>query len=98
MRSRCGREALAGAQRRLLRKERGADGKVRRHHEKQTATPCARLLAWEALEPRHRQRLESMLARHDPMEMRESIERKLRALYDLRARLEGEKELGKNQR
>lgn len=83
---------LYGAQRRLLRKKRGADGKVRRHHEKQAATPCARLLAWEALEPRHRERLESMLARHDPMEMRESIERKLRALYDLRARLEGEKD------
>lgn len=36
---------LYGAQRRLLRKERQPDGKVKRYHEKQASTPCARLLA-----------------------------------------------------
>lgn len=78
---------LYGAQRRLLRKERQADGKVRRHHEKRAATPCARLLVREDLREAHRGKLEALLATHDPIEMRESIERKLSALYALRAKL-----------
>lgn len=75
------------AQRRLLRKERLADGKIRRHHEKAASTPCARLLARSDLGPRERLELERLLAENDPIELREEVEKMLRDLYDLRARL-----------
>ena len=81
---------LFGAQRRLLRKERGADGKVRMHHEKRAATPCARLLGRADLDPGQRARLEAMLAGLDPFVMRAGIERKLAALYARRAVLREE--------
>lgn len=78
---------LYGAQRRLVRKERQADGKVKRYHEKQAATPCARLLAREDLSVKQRQRLEAQFEGNDPIEMRGQIEDKLKALYALRALL-----------
>ncbi|MCE2693580.1 MAG: hypothetical protein LW645_04830 [Verrucomicrobiaceae bacterium] len=48
---------LYAAQRRLLRKERQPDGKVKRYHEKKASTPSARLLAGEDLSQEQRQKL-----------------------------------------
>jgi hypothetical protein len=79
---------LYGAQRRLLRKERQPDGKVKRYHEKKASTPCARLLARKDLSQERRQKLQAMLSSHDPIAMRASIEAKLRALYSQRAQLQ----------
>lgn len=81
---------LYGAQRRLLRKERQADGKVKRHHEKRASTPCARLLARTDLSAGHRNKLLAQLAAHDPIDMKASIEAGLRAVYALRAKLQAE--------
>jgi len=78
---------LYGAQRRLVGKERLADGKVKRHHEKQASTPCARLLAREDLSPRQRRALQGLLDKHDPIALKARVERKLKAVYELRARL-----------
>lgn len=78
---------LYGAQRRLLRKERQADGKVKRHHEKQAATPCSRLLARQDLSREQRRRLKDLKEKHDPIAMKVSIEGKLKAVYEERARL-----------
>ena len=78
---------LYGAQRRLLRKERQADGKVKRHHEKQASTPCARLLARRDLGREPRRKLQALLEQHDPIKMKASIEGKLKAVYALRAKL-----------
>jgi hypothetical protein len=83
---------LYGAQRRLLRKERAADGKVRRYHEKKAATPCARLLAHEDCSVEAKARLQALLAAHDPITLREQIEVKLKVLYRMRAELEQENE------
>jgi hypothetical protein len=81
---------LYGAQRRLLRKERQADGKVKRHHEKRASTPCARLLAREDLSAEHRSKLQAQLAAHDPIDMKASIEARLRAVYARRGELQAE--------
>ncbi len=75
------------AQRRLLRKERGADGKVRRYHEKDAQTPCARLLARGDLSQEQRKKLEELLATHDPIALKQEVEAKLRAVYQKRKRL-----------
>ncbi|MBK8036772.1 MAG: hypothetical protein IPK22_06485 [Verrucomicrobiaceae bacterium] len=83
---------LYGAQRRLLRKERQPDGKVKRYHEKKASTPCARLLAREELSQEQRQKLQAMLSSHDPIAMRASIEAKLRALYSQRAQLQAQQD------
>jgi hypothetical protein len=83
---------LYAAQRRLLRKERQPDGKVKRYHEKKASTPCARLLAREDLSEEQRQKLQAMLSSHDPISMRASIEAKLRALYAQRAELQAEQD------
>ena len=58
---------LYGAQRRLIRKERGADGKVKRHHEKQAATPWARLIAHPELSPAEREHLIQLREEYDPI-------------------------------
>jgi hypothetical protein len=81
---------LYSAQRRLLRKERQADGKVKRHHEKQASSPCARLLARNDLSTEQRRKLTELLQAHDPIEMRASIEAKLKAVYAKRAELQSE--------
>jgi hypothetical protein len=81
---------LYSAQRRLLRKERQADGKVKRHHEKQASSPCARLLKRSDLSQAQRRRLKELLQTHDPIEMRASIEAKLKAVYARRAELQSE--------
>ena len=83
---------LFGAQRRLLRKERRPDGKVKRHHEKRASTPCARLLAREDLGVEQRRKLKALLKQHDPMEMKARIESKLQAVYEQRAQLISEEE------
>lgn len=83
---------LYGAQRRLLRKERQADGKVKRHHESRAATPCARLLARKDLSAEHRHKLRDLLERHDPIELKASIETKLKGVYARRARLLAEEQ------
>ena len=83
---------LYGAQRRLLRKERGADGKVKRHHEKAASTPCTRLLGREDMEPQRARQLRELLAQHDPIEMKGRIESKLKAVYELRAKLQEEEQ------
>ena len=83
---------LYGAQRRLLRKERQADGKVKRYHEKRASTPCARLLARSDLSTAQRHQLLGLLERHDPITLRAGIERQLSALYALRAQLHTERE------
>jgi hypothetical protein len=83
---------LYAAQRRLLRKERQADGKVKRYHEKRASTPCARLLARNDLSQEQRQKLQAMLCTLDPITMRASIESKLQTLYRERARLQAEQE------
>jgi len=81
---------LYGAQRRLLRKERQADGKVKRYHEKRASTPCARLLAHADLSAEQKDNLKAQLAGHDPIEMKARIERKLKAVYARRAELQAE--------
>lgn len=83
---------LYGAQRRLVRKERRADGKIKRHHEKRAATPCARLLARKDLSGAQRRRLERLLEKHDPLECRERLEAALKALYEMRAKLQPDEE------
>ena len=83
---------LYAAQRRLLRKERQPDGKVKRYHEKKASTPCARLMARKDLSQEQRQKLQTMLSSHDPISMRASIEAKLRALYAQRAQLQAEQD------
>jgi len=80
------------AQRRLVRKERGADGKVRRYHEKKASTPCARLLGHDAMDKVGRGRLKALLAANDPITVREEIENKLEKLYALRLLLSHEEE------
>ena len=85
---------LYNAQRRLLRKERQPDGKVKRYHEKRARSPCSRLLAWRDLSQDARLRLEKQLRSHDPIEIKASIEAKLKVLYARRARLQAaEREL-----
>lgn len=81
---------LYSAQRRLPRKERQADGKVKRHHEKQASSPCARLLARNDLSAEQRRKLNELLQAHDPIEMRASIEAKLKAVYARRAELQSQ--------
>lgn len=80
------------AQRRLLRKERQPDGKVKRHHEKQASSPCRRLLARDDLEPGQRQRLLDLLEQHDPITLRTQVEESLRRVYELRAALLAQQE------
>ena len=83
---------LYHAQRRLVSKERGADGKVKRHHEKRASTPCARLLARKDLSAEQRHKLKVLLKKHDPIELKAQVERQLRAVYAQRARLQKEDE------
>jgi hypothetical protein len=83
---------LYAAQLRLVRKERQPDGKVKRYHEKKASSPSARLLAREDLSPEQRKKLQTMLATHDPIAMKASIEAKQRALYEHRARLQTERD------
>jgi hypothetical protein len=78
---------LYAAQRRLRRKERQANGKVKRYHEQRASTPCARLLARNDLSQEQRQKLRAVLCTLDPITMRASIESKLQTLYRQRARL-----------
>ena len=78
---------LYSAQRRLLRKERQADGKVKRYHEKRASSPCTRLLAGKDLSKEGRSRLKQLLREHDPIAMKASVEAKLKALYARRAEL-----------
>ena len=80
------------AQRRLMRKERQADGKIKRHHEKRASSPCARLLARKDLSATQRKALQKLLKEHDPIEMRASIETKLKAVYARRAQLQAEED------
>ena len=79
---------LYGAQRRLQRKERQADGKVKRHHEKRASPPCARLLAREDLSAGQKSKLQAQRAAHAPIEMNASIEAKLPVVYARRAELQ----------
>ena len=83
---------LYGAQRRLVSKERQADGKVKRQHEKAASTPCSRLLAHEDLGAGQRLKLKELLRRNDPIRLKATLENKLRALYELRARLAARQE------
>jgi hypothetical protein len=78
---------LYGAQRRLLRKERQPDGKVKRYHEKRASTPCARLLAHPDLKAAARKRLKSLLSGNDPIELKALIEKKLKAVYEQQKQL-----------
>ena len=82
---------LYGAQRRLVKKERQADGKVKRKHEAKASTPCERLLAQESLPAESRRRLKRQLRENDPIEMKEAIESKLKSLYEHRERLRDER-------
>jgi len=79
---------LYSAQRRLLSKERRADGKVVRHHEKRASTPCARLLARKDLSTESRAKLAQLLKDNDPIELRKKFEAKLKAVYALREQLQ----------
>lgn len=78
---------LYGAQRRLLRKERQADGKVKKHHEKRAATPCARLLRSPALSAEGRKMLTALVAENDPYKLKALTEEKLKSVYVRRAEL-----------
>ena len=82
---------LYGAQRRLLRKERDAHGKVKRHHESKALTPWARLHAHPNTTADQRHQLERLRDHHDPLDLAEIIERKMQALYSKRAALEEER-------
>jgi hypothetical protein len=79
---------LYGAQRRLLRKERQADGKVKRIHEKTASSPCMRLLAGKSLSAAQLRALKALIKEHDPMELRARVEAKLKAVYELRKQLQ----------
>jgi hypothetical protein len=79
---------LYGAQRRLLKKERAPDGKVKRIHEKKAATPCTRLLNHPNHTLSQRQHLENLRKKHDPIDLRQEIETHMKALYELRASLQ----------
>ena len=79
---------LYGAQRRLLRKERQADGKVKRIHEKTASSPCMRLLASKSLSAAQKRALKALLKEHDPMELRARVEAKLKSVYELRKALQ----------
>ena len=83
---------LYGAQRRLLRKQRAPDGKLRRIHEQKAATPWARLIAHSACTLAQRQHLKNLRKQHDPIELRQRIEADMKTLYKLRARLQQEHE------
>lgn len=78
---------LYSAQRRLVRKERRPDGKVKRHHEKRASTPIARLLARSDLSREQRQRLKALLQEHDPIDLKAKVEASLQAVHALRAHL-----------
>jgi len=82
---------LYGAQRRLIRKERGADGKVKRYHEKQAATPFTRLITHPELSSAERAHLTHLREEKDPITLTVSIERKMKALYKRRAKLQRER-------
>lgn len=79
---------LYGAQRRLLRKERQADGKVKRIHEKTASSPCMRLLTGKSLSAAQLRALKALIKEHDPMELRARVEAKLKAVYELRKQLQ----------
>jgi hypothetical protein len=79
---------MYGAQRRLLRKERQADGKVKRIHEKTASSPCMRLLASKSLSAAQHRALKALLNEHDPIELRTQVEAKLKAVYELRKKLQ----------
>ena len=81
------------AQRRLLRKERQPDGKVKRHHEKRASSPSRRLLARADLEPGQRKKLLDLHEEHDPITLRTQVEESLRRVYELRAALLAERDV-----
>jgi len=76
------------AQRRLVKKERLADGKVKRHHEPRASTPCERLLAGSHLKEEQRRRLKRLLRENDPIEMKEAVEARLKNLWEQRKQLQ----------
>ena len=79
---------LYGAQRRLLKKERAPDGKVKRIHEKKASTPCTRLLNHPECPLSQHRKLKRLRKKHDPIELRQEIEILMKALYEQRASLE----------
>jgi len=82
---------LYEAQRRLLRKERNAHGKVKRYHESKALTLWARLQSHPDTTPKQRRQLEHLRDQHDPIHLAATIERKMQALYAKRAALEEER-------
>lgn len=82
---------LYSAQRRLLRKERGAHGKVKRYHETQALTPWARLSSNPNIPAEQHAKLESLRAQHDPITLAAIIEEKMQRIYQRRAELEQER-------
>lgn len=71
----------------LLSRERVGAHVVRRW-EKQAHTPAQRVLAALPVEDPGRQRIERLLARHDPVTLKAEIERELRAFFTLLRRLD----------
>ena len=82
---------LYGAQRRLLRKERDAHGKVKRYHETKALTPWARLQSHPDTTLDQRRQLEHLRDQHDPIDLAATIEQKMQALYEKRSALEEER-------
>ena len=83
---------LYGAQRRLLRKERNAHGKVKRYHESKALTPWTRLRSHPNITPEQYLRLQHLRDHHDPIDLAATIESKMKALYEQRAKLEQERQ------
>jgi len=79
------------AQRRLLKKERNPDGKVRRHHEKEARTPWVRLMEHPETTLSQRQHLKELRHQLDPIDLRQEIESLTKLLYEQRAQLEAER-------
>lgn len=72
----------------LLKKER-VGTRLKRVHEKEARTPCARLLESPAVSAEAKERLRALLALHDPMDLKADLEKDLKALWVLCAKLSG---------
>lgn len=62
----------------LIGKKQLPCGRWRKQYEKTALTPCQRLLAMPGLPADRRSRLEALLAQHDPLTLRETVEARLK--------------------
>lgn len=75
----------------LLSKERQG-GKVTKRYAKHPQTPCQRIQQHPNTSQKSQERLAELLAINDPISLQERVERLLKSFFELRTKLEGERE------